>query len=82
MPAPRSVLLNMEITEAQREHGCRFNKSHRIVKGDRRLTIKVDGEPQNYCLPCAALFMEKSSERLSTLRAEVSALLAQAANAA
>jgi hypothetical protein len=71
----KSLLASMEVTIAGREHGCRYNKRHRIVKGEKRLTVKVDGDDHNYCLACAKTFIASSSERLAALRAEVDGLL-------
>jgi hypothetical protein len=67
----KSVVVSMEITTAKISHNCRFNKKHRIHKGDARLTIKEDGSPLNYCLPCARAFLTKGLERLSDLQAQV-----------
>ncbi len=73
MPQPKSLILNMEITTAGAKHGCRHNKRmHRLVKGDRRLTIIADNH--HYCLPCAKHFLERDIERLQKLLAEVNSL--------
>ncbi len=67
----KSVVVSMEVTTAKSSHNCRFNKKHRICMGDARLTIKEDGSPLNYCLPCARAFLTKGLERLSELQAQV-----------
>jgi hypothetical protein len=68
----------MEITTALRSHDCRYNKRHRIAKGDRRLTIKSDGDAHHYCLACTRLFIADSLARLNALSAEVDGLTANA----
>ena len=70
----KSLIVSMAITTAERGHDCRYNKSHRITKGMKRLTITSDGKPHNYCLICARAFVEASTGRLAALRAEVEAL--------
>jgi hypothetical protein len=67
----KSLLVSMEITTAARSHDCRYNKNHRIAKGERRLTVKVDRDNHNYCLACAKVFMADSSARLQQLKDEV-----------
>ncbi len=67
----RSLLVSMEVTVAGRAHDCRSNSSHRIAKGDRRLTITDDGDKHHYCLACASRFMERDAERLRDLLSSV-----------
>lgn len=67
MARPRSLIVSMELTEAGRAHDCRNNKSHRIEKGQQRLTIKSDGDEHHYCLPCARSFLVADIERLKAL---------------
>jgi len=59
----------MEWTVAARAHGCRNNKNHRLEKGDRRLTIKEDGDERNYCQACAKAFLANDIKRLQELLA-------------
>jgi hypothetical protein len=70
----KSLLVSMEITMAGRAHDCRYNKNHRIQKGDRRLTVRSDGDEHHYCLACAKTFIAASSEKLASIRAEVDVL--------
>lgn len=72
----KSLLVSMAITTAGRAHDCRYNKNHRIEKGDRRLTIKVDSDDHNYCLDCAVLFMDDSYRRLGELKMEIEKIIA------
>ena len=74
MARPKSLIVSMEITTAGRAHDCRYNKNHRLEKGDRRLTVRSDGDEHHYCLACAKVFLAKDVERLRTFLAEVEAL--------
>jgi hypothetical protein len=77
MPYGKSVILTMAVTTAGNSHNCRFDKSHRIKKGMKRLTMKVDGDPHHYCLSCGGRFLETGIERLQALLAEVNTLSTQ-----
>jgi hypothetical protein len=57
----------MEWTQAGRAHDCRNNKNHRIEKGQRRLTIKSDGDEHHYCISCAKSFLQADIQRLESL---------------
>lgn len=74
MPRPRSLIVSMEITTAGRAHNCRQSDKHRIEKGERRLTVKSDGDEDHYCLACATTFLTKDVERLQSLLAETKAM--------
>lgn len=75
MPRPKSLLVSMKITVAGAGHNCRFNKKHRLQKGDSRLTIYEEGSPHNYCLNCARSFLEKDIDRLNCLLLDVNRIL-------
>ena len=64
MARPKSLIVSMEWTVAGRAHDCRNNKSHRLEKGDRRLTIKEDGDDLHYCMSCAKVFLTNDIKRL------------------
>ena len=74
MPYGKSVILTMAVTTAGNSHNCRFNKAHRIKKGMKRLTIKVDGDDHNYCLSCGSLFLATGIERLQAILTEVNSV--------
>lgn len=76
MARPKSLIVSMEITAAGRAHDCRYNKNHHFEKGDRRLTVRSDGEEHHYCLACAKVFLARDVERLRAFLAEVEALTA------
>lgn len=73
MARPKSLILNIEWTQAGRTHDCRHSKSHRIEKGDRRLTIRVDGDKHHYCMACGRCFLAADIKRLEALLAEAEA---------
>ena len=80
MGRAKSVLVSMEITVAGSSHNCRSNDGHRIKKGVKRLTIKEDGTPLHYCLPCARLFLKNGITRLQAMQRQVDSALAESAS--
>lgn len=78
MPRPRSLTVTMEITTAGSSHNCRFNRSHRINKGSKRLTIKSDGDSHHYCLECAKRFLVRDIEHLRAILADVESITGNA----
>jgi len=64
---PKSLILSMKWTAAGRAHDCRHNKTHRIEKGQRRLTIRADGDEHHYCVACAKAFLVTDIQRLQRL---------------
>jgi len=66
----KSTIQSMELTIAGASHNCRFNKSHRITRGSKRLTIKDDGD-KNYCLNCARKFISADIEKMKLLLSSV-----------
>jgi hypothetical protein len=64
---PKSLILSMEWTTAGRAHDCRYNKNHRIEKGQRRLTVMVDGDEHHYCVACAKRFLATDIQHLQRL---------------
>jgi hypothetical protein len=57
----------MDWTHAGRAHNCRYNKKHRLEKGQPRLTIKADGDEHHYCVACAKNFLAVDIKRLQAL---------------
>ena len=68
MARPKSLVKNVQVTKARREHGCKSNKKHRIFKGDLRVTVKEGQSERNYCLECGRRFVETAIDELSKLR--------------
>jgi hypothetical protein len=64
----------MEWTQAGRAHDCRYNKNHRLEKGQRRLTIKSDGDKHHYCVACAKTFLAADIKRLQILLQQADAV--------
>jgi hypothetical protein len=67
VPRPRSLIVSMEWTHAGRAHDCRYNKNHRLEKGQRRLTIKSDGDEHHYCVACAKTFLVADIKRMHAM---------------
>ena len=70
----KSLLVSMEITQAGKAHVCRHNKSHRINKGEPRLSSRVDRDKHHYCVSCASRFAAASLEQLRSLDEQLRAL--------
>jgi hypothetical protein len=54
---PKSFLPQLIVEQAKNSHNCRFNKKHRITKGQRRLTAKEGRDVLHYCPACALHFL-------------------------
>lgn len=71
MARPKSLIKNINITEAKRAHNCKSNVRHRIIKGDFRLTVKEGQDKYNYCVDCGIKFLDKAIADLRDLRASL-----------
>lgn len=69
MARSKSLIKNVNITEAKRAHNCKSNVRHRIVKGNFRLTVKEGQDEYNYCVACGIKFLDKAIADLKNLRA-------------
>lgn len=58
MGRPKSFLPQLIVEDAKSSHNCRFNKAHRIKKGQKRLTAKEGREKLRYCPACAIQFLK------------------------
>lgn len=74
MSRPKSTLKNINLTIAKSAHNCKHNSSHRILKGDKRLTIKEDRSNKNYCLTCALASLKRDMEKIQDLVDEIESL--------
>jgi len=70
MAKPKSFLKSISIDCAKRAHNCQHNSKHRILKGDKRLGLRVERSTEYYCKKCAVEFLEKNLEEIKTLIAE------------
>lgn len=57
MGRPKSFVSQLTVDFAKASHNCRFNKDHRIAKGQKRLTAKDGRDVFRYCPACAAHFI-------------------------
>jgi uncharacterized protein YbbK (DUF523 family) len=57
MGRPKSFLPQLIVEQAKSSHNCRFNKKHRITKGQKRLTAKEGRSVLRYCPSCAVGFL-------------------------
>lgn len=67
MARPKSFVASIEIDEAQRAHNCQHNATHRILKGERRLKLKVERTAEHFCRECALKFLRADVQKLETL---------------
>lgn len=67
----KSLLIRVEIDEAQKAHNCQANAAHRLVKGDRRLKVRSGRSWDHYCVSCAAVILERDIAELQELRRRV-----------
>lgn len=73
MPRVKSLLLRVEIDEAQKAHNCQANINHRLEKGDKRLKVRNERSWDHYCASCAAQIISRDITELKTLQARFSA---------
>ncbi|AIA75761.1 hypothetical protein FF32_13190 [Halomonas campaniensis] len=70
MARPKSLLKNIYISEAKRQHSCKSSASHKIQKGDKRLSVKEGQNERNYCMGCGKKFLDSAIEELSKIRSD------------
>ncbi len=63
----KSLTKTVYIDSASRAHNCRFNKRHRISRGDRRLVVKEGRTEIHYCVECAKRFLRTDICKLTDL---------------
>lgn len=73
MARSKSFVASIEIDEAQRAHNCQHNAAHRILKGERRLKLKVERSAEHFCCDCALQFLRNDIKKLEALVALLSA---------
>lgn len=68
MPRIKSLLIRVEVDEAQRAHRCQATASHRLERGDRRLKVRNGRSWDHYCAACAAVMIERAIADLQALQ--------------
>ncbi len=77
MGRTKSLLIRVQIDEAQKAHNCQANASHRLVKGDKRLKVRNGRSWDHYCASCAAVMFERDIFELSELQRRFQGSLAK-----
>jgi hypothetical protein len=67
----KSLLIRVEIDEAQKAHNCQANAAHRLVRGDKRLKVRNGRSWDHYCIPCAATILDRDLAELQELQRRV-----------
>jgi hypothetical protein len=70
---PKSFLPQLIVENAKNSHNCRFNKKHRITRGETRLTAKEGREKLRYCPECAIHFLRLDIETIENTIAALEA---------
>jgi hypothetical protein len=73
----KSFVSTLIVEQAMKSHNCRFNHTHRIGRGEVRLTAREGRAKLRYCAACAVAFMEADIE---LLRSKIKELGGTAAN--
>lgn len=72
MPRPKSLISGKVIVDvAKKAHNCQHIRSHRIVRGDRRLKVPSGRSYEHYCVDCALKFIRSDIARLEALANEL-----------
>ena len=74
MPRIKSLLVRVEVDEAQRAHNCQANAAHRLQRGDKRLKVRKGRNWDHYCAACAALIIQRDITELQVLRPQFPAM--------
>ena len=73
MPRIRSLVTRVEIDVAKRAHNCQANARHRIVRGDKRFSVRSGRSWDRYCLECAKNIVQRDIGALEVLAHELDA---------
>lgn len=68
MPRIKSILIRVEIDQAQKSHNCQASVRHRIEREDTRLKVRNGRSWDHYCVPCAVLIIERDIAELQDLQ--------------
>jgi hypothetical protein len=67
MPRIKTLLTQSVVERAIRAHNCQANASHRIHKGEPRLSIRNGRNMDKYCVECARKIIAKDLKKLTEL---------------
>jgi len=68
MPRIKSLLVRTGVDEAQKAHNCQANAGHRIERGHKRLKVRNGRSWDHYCVPCAAVIIDRDNTELQALK--------------
>ena len=68
MPRIKSLLVRVEVDQSIRAHNCQANSRHRLVTGDKRMKVRNGRRWDHYCVPCAAVIIERDIAELHELQ--------------
>jgi hypothetical protein len=68
VPRIKSLLIRVEVDEAQKAHNCQANAAHRLERGDKRLKVRNGRSWDHYCAACAALMIQRDIAELQALQ--------------
>jgi hypothetical protein len=71
MPRPKSLLPRIVVDEVCRAHNCQHNPTHRLHKGDKRLSVTVKKTKENYCVRCGLEIINNDIKKLNSLAEEL-----------
>lgn len=71
MPRIRSLVTRVEIDVAKKAHNCQANARHRIVRGDKRLSVRSGRSWDRYCLECGRNIVQRDLGALEALAREL-----------
>lgn len=79
MARVKSLLIRVEVDEAQRSHKCQASARHVLAKGDIRLKVRNGRSWDHYCLECARKIMATNLAALTRVSEALEAREAAAA---
>jgi hypothetical protein len=74
VPRIKSLLIRVEVDEAQKAHNCQANAAHRLERGARRLKVRNGRSWDHYCAACAALMIQRDIAELQALQPQFPAM--------
>ncbi|AEP00088.1 hypothetical protein Bcoa_0870 [Heyndrickxia coagulans 36D1] len=71
MPRSKTFIKSIKVDEAQRAHCCQHIPSHRILRGEKRLKLKVGRTYEHFCPVCALKIIEADIQRLQNIKEQL-----------